>query len=92
MSQADGSSEGVGNVRASGVLLGIGLLAAGATLFGLCSWVQHHYGSSMFESSYVDPGLLGEILINITFWPGWLGTIALAGTGVFALIQSITGD
>lgn len=78
--------------RAKTLVMGLGLLAAAAALFGLCSAVQSAYGSSMFDSSYVDPGFVGGLLINLTFWPGWVGTVVLAGLGVLGIVGSFLKD
>lgn len=57
---------------------GLARLLGAAALFTLCTLVQKRYGSSMFDTSYVDPGFVGGLLLNVTFWPGWFGTGALA--------------
>ena len=68
---------------------GIGMLVAAAGLFLVCSLIQAAYGSSMFDSTYSDPGFLGSMLVTVTFWPGWLGTVALAASGVRAIFAGL---
>ena len=92
MSDGGSSNEPGSGQRGKGLMMGVGLLAAAAALFGVCSAVQGAYGSSMLAASYSDPGLLGELLINVTFWPGWLGTVVLAGSGALEIIGSFLKD
>lgn len=92
MNGTEDSPESNSGERATSLVMGVGLLAAAAALFGLCSLVQSAYGSSMFDSSYSDPGFVGGLLINLTFWPGWLGTIVLAGLGVLGIVGSFLKD
>ena len=68
---------------------GIALIAAGVVLFLICNGVQGMVGSSMFESNYYgDPDAGTAALVNLTFYPGWIGTIALIGWGVVMLFSS----
>ena len=69
---------------------GLGLIGAAAAVFTVCSLVQGAFGSSMFSSSYRDPGLLGGLLINLTFQPGWTLTILLAVAGLFSLWTTLS--
>lgn len=63
----------------------LGLIGAAAGVFIVCSLVQGAFGSSMFSSQYSDPGLVGGLLINLTYWPGWLATTFLTGFGLLGL-------
>ena len=76
--------------RSKSLGTGVGLLVAAAALFGVCSLVQHAFGSSMFDSKYSDVGLMGGLLLNITWWPGWLGTILIGGLGVLTIFGSLS--
>lgn len=46
----------------------------------------------MLSSTYRDPGLIGSLLIILTFWPGWILTIALAGMGLLGLWATLSKD
>lgn len=70
----------------------LGLLGGAAAVFILCSLVQGAFGSSMFSSTYSDPGLVGSLLVNLTYWPGWALTIALAGMGLLGLWATLSKD
>jgi len=41
------------------------------------------------STSYVDPGFVGGLLLNVTFWPGWFGTGALAISGLLRLLGRV---
>ena len=64
---------------------GLALVAAAFGVFIVCSLIQAAGGSSMFSASYADPDnfLLG-LLMNVTFYPGWLltGALTLGGLGL----------
>lgn len=65
--------------------VGIGYLAAAAALFLVCSLIQAYGGSTMFNTRYRDQGFLKGLLVNLTFYPGWIGTLLLAGAGLVGL-------
>lgn len=86
---ASKSSSGVdGGAPAKAPLSGAGMLIAAVALFGVCSLVQNAYGTSMFDSSYIDPGGVGELLITATYWPGWLGSGVLALRGLVDIFSN----
>ena len=67
-------------------LSGPALLGAAVGVFILCCIIQAACGSSMFSTSYpATDSTMKDLLINVTFWPGWLMTAALAIKGVAAL-------
>ena len=68
----------------------LGLIGVAAVVFIVCSLVQGAFGSSMFSSQYSDPGLVGGLLINVTYWPGWAATIFLAGIGLLGLWANLS--
>lgn len=69
--------------RAKGTLM----LAAAVAVFIVCSIVQASGDSSMFSTTYPDPeSAAKEMLMNITFWPGWLVTVGLLIGGVINLL------
>lgn len=76
--------------RKKSLTTGLLLLLGGGLIFGVCSLVQHSYDSSMFETSYSDPGFLGSILLNLTFWPGWAITAGMIGLGLIAIANSLS--
>ncbi len=92
MSDSDESQPAKTVDAKQGAMVGFGLLGAAAAVFILCSLVQGAFGSSMFDTSYRDPGIVGTILINLTFWPGWIGTVGLAVFGAFALWATYSKD
>ena len=71
---------------------GFTLLAAAAATFGICSIVQAACGSSMFSISYVAEGFAKVILINATFYPGWLLTILLGVRGLRQILGHRDAD
>lgn len=65
-----------------------GLILAGIAVFVVSSIVQSTMGdSSMFSMSYVDRGFVQGLLVNVTFWPGWIVTVGLIGSGVAHLLE-----
>jgi hypothetical protein len=68
-------------------------IAGGVAVF-IVSWiVQATMGdSSMFSVSYVDRGFVSGLLVNITFWPGWIFTVGLIGSGVVELLDPDRAD
>lgn len=82
MSKFEGAEQT--NSRASGLKM----LVAGVAVFVVCAIIQAACGSSMFSTSYSDSGsTLKELLINVTFWPGWMLTVALVLGGVLRLAK-----
>lgn len=73
---------------------GLLTIAAGAGVFILCSIIQGMGGSSMFSTTYSEPdNLVVDLLINLTFYPGWLMTVALISAGVAQLAAAVSsGD
>lgn len=64
------------------------LIGAGIAVFVVCSIVQAAGGTHMFSGSFPEPdSLILEFLIQVTWWPGWLATIALIGTGIWRWIS-----
>lgn len=66
------------------LLNSLSFIGAAVGVFIVCSLVQGAFGSSMFTSTYSDPGLIGSLLIKLTFMPGWALTILLAGMGLLS--------
>jgi hypothetical protein len=82
------SSNGIdsGTGRAKGLLI----LGAAAAVFVICSIVQAMGDSNMFSTSYAVPdSAIVELLMNVTFYPGWILTVSLAALGIKTLV---TGD
>ena len=66
-----------------------GLILAGIAVFVVSSIVQSTMGdSSMFSMTYVEHGFVQGLLVNVTFWPGWIVTVGLIGSGVAHLLES----
>ena len=64
------------------------LIAAGIGVFIICSIVQGAGGSSMFQSSFEDPdNVVLELLMQVTWWPGWIVTVLLVGAGILGLLS-----
>ncbi len=75
---------------AGGRAIGAVLLVGAVVVFIVCSVVQAAGDSSMFSASYVEPdSAVLDLLMQVTFWPGWILTAALAFGGVRKLL---TGD
>jgi hypothetical protein len=75
--------------RGSRAGLGLALLAGAAAVFVVCALAQSAAGSSMFSSSYpADDSLIQSLLANVTFYPGWLATLALGGYGALFVVSS----
>jgi hypothetical protein len=65
------------------------MLAGAVAVFVICSLVQSAGDSSMFSSGYpADDSIVQSLLINVTFYPGWIATIALGGYGTLMLASS----
>jgi hypothetical protein len=73
---------------------GFPMLVAGIVVFVVCSIIQGIFGSSMFDRSYSpsQAGIVGAILLNITFWPGWLLTIGCLLGGLRAMFKSTESE
>lgn len=83
------SAPAVSSVRGKGLAY-LGLAGA---IFVVCSMVQAMGGSSMFSTSFPDPGnLLFELLMQVTFWPGWALTGYFAFRGVVMLVADKSWD
>lgn len=61
-------------------------IVAGVGLFIVCCIIQAACGSSMFSSTYRSTGLLATLLINVTFWPGWIASVGIVLMGLVGLI------
>ncbi len=70
---------------------GLAYVAAGIAVFIVCVIIQAASGSSMFSTSYpADVSAVQDILINVTFYPGWIAAIGLVVTGVRSMVTSST--
>jgi uncharacterized membrane protein len=69
---------------------GLPMIGLGVVVFIVCSIIQAVFGSSMFDGSYYPSraGFLGAILINLTFWPGWMATILSILGGIGSMFKS----
>jgi hypothetical protein len=65
-------------------------MVGGVVVFIVCSIIQAAFGSSMFDGSYYPSqvGIIGALLINFTFWPGWLVTLGCIVGGIAAMFKS----
>lgn len=82
----DPSERGAG-ARLGGSLLAI---AAGVGVFIVCSIIQGAGGTSMFATSFKAPdNFLLELLVQVTFYPGWAITLGLIGIGVFGVFGAM---
>jgi len=82
-SETETTSEGQ-PTRQSGLLL----IGAAIAFFVVCSLIQHAYGSGMFALTFTDAGFIGNVLLQVTFWPGWLATCGLGGLGLMSLLAA----
>jgi hypothetical protein len=75
--------QAVGGVSGNDVGVGIATIVGGVGLFVLCSVIQASWGqSSMFSASYVRPESgFQDLMITMTFYPGWVMTAVLVITG-----------
>lgn len=64
------------------------LIGAAVAVFVFCAIVQAACGSSMFHSSFRPTSTVKDLLLNITFWPGWTLTGGLGVAGLRMLLQS----
>jgi hypothetical protein len=83
---ADGTNRDT-SARAVGALL----IGGAAAVFTVCSIVQGMGHSSMFSTSYPPPssGFL-DLLMNLTFFPGWMATVGLGLLGFKGLATPVT--
>lgn len=69
--------------------VGIVMIGAAVVVFILASIVQGIGGSSMFSTTYAEPdNFVLDLLMNVTFWPGWLATGALLFGGIAKLVSN----
>lgn len=69
-------------------LSGPALLGFAGAVWIVCFIIQAACGASMFSTSYADPGsAIKDFLINVTFWPGWGVSGALAFRGVAEMVK-----
>jgi len=78
------STDDASSSRKGGVII----IISGVAVFVVCCIVQAACGSSMFAQSYYSTGVVSDILINITWYPGWAISILLVCIGVVALLMS----
>ncbi|WP_052664704.1 hypothetical protein [Nitriliruptor alkaliphilus] len=65
------------------------LIGAGIAVFIVCWIIQATMGgSSMFSTTYTHRGFVQGLLVDVTFWPGWLMTGALVGKGVMQIVAA----
>jgi hypothetical protein len=65
------------------------LIVGGIAVFIVCSIIQASGGSSMFSQSYYPPdNAFIDLLMNLTWWPGWIATLGLIIAGVRQLWPS----
>ncbi|MDR1016480.1 MAG: zinc-ribbon domain-containing protein [Coriobacteriales bacterium] len=75
------------------VAVGFILLAAAVVVFLICNVCQGLGGSSMFSTRYTNAGDLGtSLLVNLTFYPGWIITIALVVGAIKYFIAAFMKD
>jgi len=66
------------------------MLAGAALVFALSSMLQAVGHSSMFSSDYpASDNFIQGLLVNLTFYPGWIATVALGGLGLLSLAGSL---
>lgn len=67
----------------------ISCVVLGVAIFLVCSIIQATNGTSMFDSTYSSPvGTGSDILINATWWPGWVASIVCVLRGIIVLVKS----
>jgi hypothetical protein len=63
-------------------------IVAGIGVFIIAWIIQATMGdSSMFSMEYRSGTLFQDLLVNMTFWPGWVFTIGLIGSGVLEVFE-----
>ncbi len=73
------------------VQVGLMFLGASLAVFVVCSLIQSWCGSSMFDSTYPSSlGFFQDLLVNLTFYPGWILTGVLGVLGVMSLYAAFT--
>jgi len=71
----------------SPALKGIGLIAAGIVVFIICSLIQRAGGTSMFSTTYYSTTAFMDLLLKVTWWPGWIATVGLIAAGCRILFK-----
>jgi len=61
---------------------GVGMIIGGVGTFILCCIIQAACGSSMFESTYYPRGGFEDVLIEMTWQPGWVVSCGLLIGGI----------
>lgn len=65
-----------------------GRIGAGVAVFVIASIVQGIGGSHMFTMEFQEPdSFVLELLVQATWWPGWVLTVVLIGMGLFGLLD-----
>ena len=67
--------------------IGMKWVGAAVAVFVLCSIIQAMGDSDMFSTSYYEPDSpILDLLMNLTFFPGWFATVAFAFKGISTLL------
>jgi len=66
---------------------GWAMIGGGVAIFVVCSIIQALADSSMFSMSYYETGnFVIDMLVNVTFYPGWILTVILILAGIVSLL------
>jgi hypothetical protein len=72
---------------------GIVWIVIGIAIFIVCSIIQSFGESTMFSDNYYSTGNeILDLLIEIVFIPGWIGTIGCIGKGVIQLFLGLSSS
>ena len=75
---------------------GLAMIGIGVGVFVVAQIIQMIFGSSMFSDSYYMSydfgGIIAAILINLTFYPGWLISIGFVVLGVINMLAKKAPD
>ena len=79
MQQDNVTGQAEGNSRTKAIIC----IAAGIGVFIVCSIIQGVGGSSMFANTYVTTNNETlDMLMSVTWWPGWVATVLFIIAGV----------
>jgi len=72
------------------ILRGVAFILGGLLVFVLASLVQGLAGSSIVKWSQSHPPMttVMGVLVNLTFWPGWVISVVLVAVGIVVAIAS----
>lgn len=64
---------------------GVSMIVIGVVIFIVCCIIQAACGSSMFSARYYSSGFFHDLIVQLTWYPGWIATLIFVVIGILAL-------